>query len=367
MNRCLTGILISAWLLHIPFHGRAQDAAAERIPPSSTSLKSGLFDSDEVITITLKGNIRKVISDRSVEAKYHPLVLSIEEEKGKMIDIPVSARTRGHFRKLKQNCFYPPLLLKFEQKKKELPLLLRQQSRLKLVMPCGDDEYIIREWMVYRLYNLVTEKSFRARLVTVKLEDSHTKKKPAPFYGILLEEENQLAKRHQSKSIERKLSPQQVAREPFLAMALFQYLAGNTDWSVQYMQNIKLLAADSLAEATAVPYDFDHCGLVNSPYALPAEELRLASVRERRFRGFCVQDIAAYDHVISHFNRIRESIYKLYKDCPLLSASYVKSTLRYLHEFYDIMNDPVARKKELLYPCDKKGTGGIVIRGLKED
>jgi hypothetical protein len=181
-------------------------------------------------------------------------------------------------------------------------------------MPCRGDEYVIREWLAYRIYNLVTPQSFRARLVTIELNDTKKKKITPPFYGMLLEEEQQMAKRNQDVLIKREVRPEQTEPAAFIKMAVFQYLIGNTDWSVQY-QNTKLIAADSNAVPVAVPYDFDQSGVVNTPYAKPAEELQMNSVRERRYRGYCMEDMKRFDEAIALYNRIKTGIYKLYTDC----------------------------------------------------
>ena len=94
----------------------------------------------------------------------------------------------------------------------------------------------------------------------VTLEDDNKKKPLSPFYGILLEEEKQMAKRNKEIIVERKLVPQTNRVAIFFNMAVFEYLIGNTDWSVKYLHNIKLLAPDSMGIATTVPYDFDHAG-----------------------------------------------------------------------------------------------------------
>ena len=64
------------------------------------------------------------------------------------------------------------------------------------------------------------------------------------------------------------------------------------------MQNIKFLSKDQATAPFAVPYDFDHAGIVSTPYALPAEELHMSSVRQRRYRGYCVQDLNVFEPVI---------------------------------------------------------------------
>ncbi len=324
--------------------------------------ESGLFTSDEVLPLTLKGNLKDLFNDRSDEPSNFACVLSYNET-----NIPVQVKTRGHFRRLSGNCSYPPLLIQFDKEGPQLTTIFKEQKKLKLVMPCRGDEYAIREWLVYKIYNLITPYSFRARLVKLKLEEDGNKKSATPFYGILLEEESQMAERNQMVSLENKLQPQQTQTEPFLTMAVFEYLIANTDWSTQYLQNIKLLAKDSMAVPIAVPYDFDHAGIVNAPYALPTEELQLRSLRERRYRGYCMKDIKQFEHVIAKFNQLKTEIYSLYTGCTLLDAKYIKNTTQFLDEFYTVINNPKLWQKEFAYPCDKNGTGNVIIKGLKTE
>lgn len=337
----------------------------------STSIVSkfaekGLFESDEVLHIKLIGNIRQLMNDTKNDPKLYPFVLSYKTEKGKEDSVEIQARTRGHFRRTMGNCTYPPIMLQFSKNKDVLSSVFSEQEKLKLVMPCQGEDYVIREWLVYRIYNLVTPKSFKARLVSVELYDTKKKKSTSPFYGILLEEEKQMAKRNKDILIKRLVRPEQTDPSAFLRMAVFEYLIGNTDWSVQY-QNIKLIAADSTVVPIAVPYDFDHAGIVNSPYAKPAEELLMHSVRERRFRGYCIADMNKFEDVIKLYNKLKGDIRKLYTDCSLLDEKYIKATLEYIDEFYKTINDPLALEKEFSYPCDKKGTGNVVIKGLREE
>jgi hypothetical protein len=323
----------------------------------------GLFDNDSVLHITLSGNLRDLMTDKADNPQNHPIVVSYMQD-GKEFSINAGARTRGHFRRTMGNCTYPPLLLQFAKSDTLSSSIFKEQDKLKLVMPCVGDDYVIREWLVYKIYNLVTPKSFRARLVSVELYDTKKKKSTSPFYGILLEEDKQMAKRNADVLVKRQLRPEQTDPEAFLTMAVFEYLVGNTDWSVQY-QNIKLVAPDSLATPTTVPYDFDHAGLVSPPYAKPAEELNMNSVRERRYRGYCMPNMGKFDPVVALYNKLKPAVYKLYTDCTLLDPKYVKSTIKYFDEFYETINDPAKLKKEFGYPCDKNGTGNVVIKGLR--
>ncbi len=331
-----------------------------------SSAEKGLFESEDVLHITLKGNIRDVLNSRAGTPKSFPLSLSYSKQDSSKMIVPVMVKTRGHFRRMKENCEYPPLLIEFGKKDAKPTGIFKEQSKLKLVMPCREEKYIIREWLVYKIYNLVTPKSFRARPVMVTLEDDGKKKPLSPFYGILLEEEKQMAKRNKDIIVERKLVPQQTEAESFLSMAVFEYLIGNTDWSVNYLHNIKLLAPDSLGIATAVPYDFDHAGIVNAPYAHPAEDLEMKSVLERRYRGYCIKDLKEFEAVIAQYNHLKKDIYNIYTGCDLLEERYVKSTIAYLDEFYKTINNTKAWQREFSFPCHSK-TADVTIKGLKGD
>ena len=227
------------------------------------------------------------------------------------------------------------------------------------------DEYVIREYLVYKLYNLVTEKSFRARLVRVTYDDTVKQKKSKPVYGIILEDEQQMAMRNRAVIVESQLLlPQQTHRDTFLKMSVFEYLIGNTDWSVQYRQNIKLINNQSGELFFPVPYDFDHAGMVSAPYAKPAAELQMNSVRERRYRGFCLSDLSQLTDAFKLFDDLKNDIYRIYSDNPLLDEKYKKTTTKFLDEFYLTIHNEKSRATDFGYPCRKDGTGNVVIKGL---
>jgi hypothetical protein len=340
--------------------------AQEHGMKSSSSGKE-LFESDEILEITISGRTKNLLNDRSDNAKEHPMNILYKAEDGTEISLAAELKTRGHFRRLMGNCIYPPLQVNFTENDTLDSSIFKGQNKLKLVMPCSGDEYVIREWLVYKLYNVITPKSFRARLVKVTLNNTKNNKTESPFYGMLLESEKQMAERNGGISLDTKMQPNRTEPNTFLTMAVFEYLIGNTDWSVQYLQNIKLVAADSLAVPVTVAYDFDHSGLVSAPYAKPAAELQMQSVRERRYRGFCITDMKTFDPVIALYNELKPAIYSVYTDCAVIDEKYIKNTLKYLDEFYETINDPQKVLKEFGYPCDPNGTGNVVIKGLREE
>ncbi len=333
---------------------------------SALGQSSNLFDSGEIMELTLQGDLRTVFRDRGDDSQYHPATLYYQADNN-AINIPVEIKTRGHFRKISSNCTYPPLLLNFSKSSATENSLFNGQNKMKLVTPCRGDEYVIHEYLVYKLYNFITPMSFKVRLVKVIYQDTVKNKSSDPYYGILLEEEEQMAMRNLSNPLEKiGLRPEETQHDNFLKMAVFQYMIGNTDWSVQYQQNIKLIAVDSTSLPYVIPYDFDHAGIVRAPYAKPAEELQMSSTLQRRYRGYCITEMNQFTEVFETFNQLKDDFYSLYEGNILLSSSYQNQTLKFLDQFYETINNQEKAQKAFSYPCNTYGTGNIVIKGLKK-
>jgi len=235
MKRFLYSLLcVILWYFSFTVTGYAQPLADSHLQHSFNG--KGLFENDEILEITLRGNIRELLNDRNDDAKYHPMDIVYRAEDSNTITIPAEIKTRGHFRKQVGNCFYPPLLINFTKDELLKSSIFSEQNKMKLVMPCKDDAFVIREWLIYKLYNLVTPKSFRARLVIVKMEDTKNKKTAAPLYGILLEEEKQMAKRNGVVPVDKMmLQPEQTEREALLNMEVFVYYIVTNNVCVEYL------------------------------------------------------------------------------------------------------------------------------------
>jgi hypothetical protein len=132
-------------------------------------------------------------------------------------------------------------------------------------------------------------------------------------------------------------------------LAMFEYLAGNTDWSVGGLHNIVLIR-DSTNVVYPVPYDFDWSGVISPPYAFPDARLGIRTVRERVFRAGCrtPEDLVA---VLARFNERKDSIYALYRGQEGLDPGRVRQALEYYDEFYRIINDPRAVRREFMINC----------------
>lgn len=333
----------------------------------TTCIHDALFESDEIFVLCLKGDLRKLFNDRKGETSYHPILMTCIMPNGETDSLNIRVKTRGHFRRKRENCKIPPLLLHFDSIQTQSNVLFAGQNKIKLVTPCVNHKYVLREYLLYKVYQLISENSFHARLVKLCFEDSIKGQKTDEKYGILLENHNLLADRLQAHLFKRvNTRPQRIIRQEFLNMAVFQYLIGNTDWSIQYLHNIKLISLKNKPGLNPIPYDFDHAGMVNAPYAKPAEELRMVSVRHRRYRGYCIEDMREFQPTFDLFNKLKTAIYDIYTNNPLLEEKYIKQSLKYLDEFYQTINNPKLASKAFQYPCRPHGTGNIVIKGLKD-
>lgn len=349
---------ITILLLSFTSSGTAQELDPAKLP-------ADLFKSEEILDLKLSGDTKSLFNDRTGTTSYRPMQLSYTDQNGEQIVIPLKVKTRGNFRRMRENCFYPPLRLNFSKSKTPEDCLFAGQDKMKLVTPCRDQKYVIREYLVYKLYNLLSEKSFRARLVRVVYENDKKGKATDPLYGILLEDQDQMAARNYSKIIKvNGIRPNKTSEDHFLPVAVFEFMIGNTDWSTQYRHNIKLLREDSTAKIIPVPYDYDHAGVVQAPYAMPSPALQLSSVRDRRYRGYCVEDLSIFEPVITRFNSLKDDFYKVYTECTMLEERYIRQTIKFLDDFYETINNPKKMADAFSYPCLPNGTGNVVIRGL---
>ena len=327
--------------------------------------KSDLFIGDEPLNLKIIGDVRSLLRDRSDSPQYYPITMEYTEKDSNVMSMDLKAKTRGNFRLRIARCSYPPLWLNFPKKKIPEHSLFSGQDKLKLVVPCMGEDHVIREYLVYKMYNLFTDYSFRVRLVRIHFTDVSNNKKHDPQLAFLLEANVLMAERNDAEIFKRdRIKGKYLSRSHFLRMAVFQYLIGNTDWSTEYRHNINLLKNTGESFPIPVPYDFDQCGFVGAPYAKPSEALKLSSVRERRYRGFCIDDLQELSEVFNIFVDRRNDILELINDHKLLDDKSRKYLVKYVEEFYGIINDEKKRERAFSYPCLENGTANVIIRGL---
>ena len=172
----------------------------QRAAGAQTVIDTGLFDSDGILEFRLATDLKALMDDRdSLKAGYHPGTLSYVDAAGQRTSIEVQLKTRGHWRRQKKNCDFAPLKVDFP-KAKDQPAgsPFAGEGDLKLVTHCRTrdasfEQYVMREFMVYRLYNMITPVSFRARLARVTYVDLAGKQDSITRYAFFLEDDKRLA------------------------------------------------------------------------------------------------------------------------------------------------------------------------------
>lgn len=322
----------------------------------SQSTVKPLFASDSILEISLVFDIKTVVRDIDDEkAIYHPAILSYTDSNGMPVTLDVKVKTRGHFRKLRDNCTFPPLRINFKRKQAE-GTLFEGQDKIKLVTHCRTnnarfEQFVIEEYLIYRLYNLLTNFSFKVRLAKISYIDLNGKMQPFSKYAFFLENLDHLAERHAAAVIETKgLHQETVDYATMNQLVVFQYLIGNTDWSVPNLHNIELLLVSPGRAAVPVPYDFDFSGIINIPYAKPPEHLPIKSVKQRLFRGYC-RTRGQLEPSFSSLRHLKDSILSIYSSNVHLTPKQKKQSLLYLEEFFETINDERRIKSDFINTC----------------
>jgi hypothetical protein len=315
------------------------------------SARARMFDASTPLHLSLAADFGAIARDRGERKQDHPGVLTFVTENGDSTRLDVTLRTRGHYRL--RICQYPPLKVAFA-KGSASGTIFAHQNALKLVVQCRGGgrwgDYLLEESLLYRVYGLLTERSFRVRLVDVTYVEPGAKHPPETRRGFFVEDDDRMAHRNHADVFEQQgVGQEETDFDQMSLLAVFQYLAGNTDWSVAGLHNIVLIR-DSTNVVYPVPYDFDWSGVIAPPYATPDSRLGIRTVRERLFRAGCrtPEQLAP---IFAQFNAHKDAMYALYRDQEGLDPGRVKQALQYFDEFYRTINDPRAARRAFMVNC----------------
>src|SRR5207253_3783101 len=219
-------------------------------------------------------------------------------------NLPISLALRGITRRTSEVCDFPPLRVDFTAPPPPTSLFAGQK-KLKLVTHCRNSasfqQYVLLEYAAYRMFNLLSPRSFRVRLANIDYRDANGRPIVSRV-GYFLEDLSDVARRNGMKVVHageripvEYLSPPDAGR-----YALFQHMLSNHDWSMRAgpvgkdcCHNAELIGLAAPGQAIPVPYDFDFSGYVNAPYATAPAELTITDVRQRFYRGYCIHNNGA--------------------------------------------------------------------------
>jgi len=339
-----TAVAALSFLLSLVLHGSSSAQTSPATEPP-------LFQTGDPLVLQLRTDLRVLFRDRGATRVEHRATLrfSSGSDTG---SIKVDLRTRGIFR-LKR-CSFPPIRIDLPARKVE-HTPFAGQDKLKLVTHCQGDRSsernLLKEYALYRAFNAVTDSSFRVRLAHITYLDT-ARADTVIRYGFLIESDEALARRLGAAVLVADKVPDFMTDTSYMTLvAVFQYLIGNTDWSVWGRHNIAIVSDTAGSHRLlAVPYDFDFSGAVGAPYAVPPEQLPIKSVRERWYRGYCQPD-TVLSPVLARFRAAKDSIYAAVRAVPDLPERDMRGVLDYFDDFFRAIDDRRIVQREFMSRC----------------
>ena len=255
-----------------------------------------LFQSDELLEVRFTAPIRTLINERPIDEEL-PGKIEFTSDAGETVEFDVQVRARGHFRRKKETCRLPPLRLNFKASQTK-NTLFHKQDKVKLVTHCQSsskhEQTVLREYIAYKMLNALTDDSYRVRLLRITYVDTDRKRREETRLGFIIEHRDRLSKRINRPRVEvRKAKMSELEPEYTNMTSVFHYMIGNTDYSPVLGPADKVCCHNAVLFGNEdelfwpIPYDFDHGGLVDAPYASPNPRFKLRSVRQRLYRGRC--------------------------------------------------------------------------------
>ena len=352
---CLIGILVAALIAILP------PAEARQNDPEAGQAIVPLFASHTPLLVTIEAPLTTLMRDRPEET-YLDGTFSFTASDGTEQTFDLKLRTRGKFRRKEKHCNFAPIRLNF-LKKQVVETEFSGQDKLKLVTHCQNsksyyEQLLLREFLAYRILNVMTNKSFGVRLLQINYVDTEGAK-PMTKLGFVIEDDDDVAERNGMYSIKTgNISNDDLDRLQQNLVNVFQYLIGNTEFSMiggepdEYCcHNIDLMSATKRAPFTPLAYDFDFAGIVNAPYAKPNPRFGHLSVRHRLFMGQCKNN-ELLPGTLQQFIDNKDAIYGIVGELELLSSRGKRDVTRYLDDFFDHISQPRLVGARFIEKCE---------------
>ncbi|PHN05233.1 hypothetical protein [Flavilitoribacter nigricans] len=322
---------------------------ANASPASETDNRQTVFDllyGQEIVDVTLETDMVRLMENIKTD-NYQSAIFTFNNKQGESLSFQAEIRSRGNFRR--RVCDFPPIKIKFP-KEKLVGADIKPHNKLKLVTHCLDDrnagqENLLKEYLAYKLYQELTDQSYRVQLVRISYEDTKGKVSRVKRYAIILEDTDEMAERLGGEECDC-LNPQKEQLDLRLEgiHAMYQYMIGNEDWSIAMNRNLKMVKPLDGQHWKPVPYDFDFSGLVNASYALPNTQMGLRSIQDRLYLGMPIAD-TELEYLFEYFRSKRGALVQIVEDCKFLSRNGRNEVIDYLESFYltiDQMEDVVS-------------------------
>lgn len=328
--------LILSLLLFVPasLYSQLEQQYVRRVDTIDTSVD--IFEEEDPMKITLTLDLKKYQKEKH-KGEYMPVNFLYEFNDTLFLEKELRMKARGAFRR--SHCSLAPFWLNIRKADVE-NVHLQNVTRFKVVTNCQGsrayDEYVLKEYLAYKIYNIISPISFRVRLIRMKYVDTGRKDKVREGWAFMIEPEGLLAERVGGQVVKKDdLSITYMKPGDMDIAAMFMYMIGNCDYAITGRHNMKILGMPGFGSEgyTPVPYDFDYSGLVDASYAIPGDNLGITSVRERYYLGPCRED-ESFLAAIEHINQHRDEILQMVNDFEYLDEKHKKSTISYLEQYF---------------------------------
>ncbi len=173
--------------------------------------------------------ISRVTRRRKFKGEYLPVQLTYHVNDTMDINKKVRVKARGEFRR--EHCILPPFWLNLK-KAKVGNKYLEGTNKIKIVTHCKEskhyEQYLIKEYLAYKIYNEISPYSFRVRLIRMKYIDTGRKNKETNSWAFMIEPEDMMAERLGVLSVKSdEMSMRFTDTLMMDVLALFQYMIGN--------------------------------------------------------------------------------------------------------------------------------------------
>lgn len=293
-----------------------------------------LFESDVLLSLTILSDFSSIMDDRGEDRSYHKGMMYYLNGDDTIFQ-KVRLKTRGNFRRDPKNCKYPPIMVKFG---KVTDSVFADQSKLKLVTQCQIEDYVLLEFLAYRIFNLLTDNSYRVRLTQITYADLKTKEAYFTRYAFFIESEKELASRLDAEIYKPNVVQYYLNRENIITVAMFQFLIGNDDWYVTSKHNTSILKKNENENLIAVPYDFDWSDLVGAKYTKPVGVPNNQLKVRRVYKGLCMET-KDFEKQKDLFASIKDEIVELIRSQEDLPKYRKQESIRYIEKFYKTLNN----------------------------
>jgi len=316
-------------------YATSNNTPLERTKPDFDSIQTLFQKIQQYEQLEIVLNFDSLIANRRKDIEHQAqLTLSVDGQPD--LKMMTKVRPRGRFRRAK--CDFPPLRLNFEKPALKAMNLYQKYDKLKLVTHCYakdvDAQYLLKEYWTYKLFNEVTDSSFRVHLLEIIFTDEVDPTRKIESYAFVIENSDEMAHRLNGELVEEiGTKPSDLLPSSYHNALMFNYMIGNADWQIKLQKNLKLVKHHNSDVYTLVPYDFDYSTIVNPPYMKLGEGIARVRIHESTVHSTAV-DKLVLNQCIDRFKLLRKTGFTCFTKCDKMKVKEKMDMTAYIKSFY---------------------------------